>query len=238
MQRSLQTAQRAFLTGTGSSTYEIDAIEAEVLAKYRTLTDHVRGIKSRPESSSPQNAPHVGRVDRRIKRAINGFQQQQSLYRGEVQDQQRRQYLIVNPSATDAELRDITEATQIFQQALLSTDRRGQSQSALQHVQERHNAIQHLEKSLIELSQLFQELDVITIQQGHAIQAVEIHTDDTQNNVLEANVQLDGAIDRARAARKKKWICFGIVVAIIIVIIIIVLVILNALHLLTPKNNS
>ncbi|TKX18376.1 syntaxin-like protein 3 [Elsinoe australis] len=224
--QTLQRAQRGFVNGNGASNREIDAMGAEIMGTYRALADRVKRIKSKPEAGNPQNAPQVGNLDRRIKKAINSFQQQESAFRKEVQEQQRRQYLIVKPDATEAELREVSEAggdTQIFQQALLSADRRGQSQSTLRSVQQRHDAIQQIERTMIELAQLFQDLDAIVVQQDPMIQNVEKHAEDTQQHMVEANVQLEQATVKARAARKKKWICLGICVAIVIVIAIIVL---------------
>ncbi|KAF4553106.1 Syntaxin-like protein 5 [Elsinoe fawcettii] len=206
--QTLQRGQRGFVNGNGASNREIDAMGAEIM-----------------EAGNPQNAPQVGNLDRRIKKAINAFQQQESAFRKEVQEQQKRQYLIVNPNATEQELREVSEAggdTQIFQQALLSADRRGQSQSTLRSVQQRHDAIQNIERTMIELAQLFQDLDAIVVQQDPMIQNVEKHAEDTQQHMVEANVQLEQATTKARAARKKKWICLGICVAIIIIVAIIV----------------
>ncbi|GAM88440.1 hypothetical protein ANO11243_064730 [Dothideomycetidae sp. 11243] len=225
--QTLQRAQRGFVTGTGASNREIDAMGADIMGTYRVLADRVKRIKSRPEAGNPQNAPQVGNLDRRIKKAINAFQQQESAFRKEVQEQQKRQYLIVNPNATDAELREVTEAggdTQIFQQALMSADRRGQAQSTLRNVQQRHDAIQQIERTMMELAQLFQDLDAIVVEQDPMIQNVEKHAEDTQQHMVEANVQLEQATVKARAARRKKWICLGIVVVIIIIVLIIIFV--------------
>ncbi|KAF2151932.1 t-SNARE [Myriangium duriaei CBS 260.36] len=238
--QTLQRSQRGFVNGTGASNREIDAMGADIMGTYRSLADRVKRIKSRPEAGNPQNAPQVGNLDRRIKKAINAFQQQESAFRKEVQEQQKRQYLIVNPNATEAELREVTEAggdTQIFQQALMSADRRGQAQSTLRNVQQRHDAIQQIERTMMELAQLFQDLDAIVVQQDPMIQNVEKQAEDTHQHMVEANVQLEQATVSARAARKKKWICLGIVVLIILIIVIIV-VIYGATHGWFNKSNN
>jgi len=181
----------------------------------------------RPEARSATNAPQVNALDRRIKKAINAFQQQESSFRHEVQEQQKRQYLIVNPNATEAELREVSEAggdVQIFQQALMSADRRGQAQSTLANVRQRHDAIQQIERTMMELAEMFQDLDRMVIEQEPMIQHAEKQADDTRVHMESANVELGGAVDKARSARRKKWMCLGICLAILIVIIIVVLV--------------
>lgn len=222
----LQRLQRQFTSGTGVSNREIDSLSADIMTGYRGLTDRVRRIKSQPDAGSPRNKPQVEALDRRIRKAINTYQQTESQFRKEVQEQQRRQYLIVNPDATEAEIREATESgqdTQIFQQALLNADRRGQAQSALRNVQQRRDAIQQIERQLIELQQLFQDLDQAIVEQEPALQNIEQKAMDTSTHLEAGNIEVSKAIVSAKGARKKKWICLGICVAIIVVIIIIIL---------------
>lgn len=224
---SLQRSQRQFITSSGGSSKEVDSLSADIMSGYRGLADRVKRIKSRPESQDGRNKPQVDALDRRIRKAINSYQQVESQFRKDVQEQQRRQFLIVRPDATEDEIREATSEgadTQIFQQALMNSDRRGQAQSALSNVRERHAAIQQIERTMLELQQLFQDLDSVVVQQDTMVQNVESKAMDTSDNLEQGNVQVDRAITSARAARKKKWICFGICVAIILVIVIIVII--------------
>ncbi|KAI7180770.1 hypothetical protein KC331_g5951 [Hortaea werneckii] len=194
---------------------------------FRGLADRVRRIKGQPDASNPRNQAQVEALDRRIRRSINAFQQTESQFRREVQEQQRRQYLIVRPDATEQELQEATEAggdQQIFQQALLNADRRGQAQSALRNVRERHDAIIKIERSMMELNQLLQDLDAIVVQQEPLVENIESKAEETNTHLEAGNVHVEKAVTSARAARKKKWICLGIVVAVIVVIVIIVLI--------------
>lgn len=208
----LQRSQRGFISGTGSNK-EIDSMSADIMSGYRGLADRVRRIKSQPDAGSPRNRPQVDALDRRIRKAINTFQQQESAFRKEVQEQQRRQYLIVRPEASEAEIREATMDggdTQIFQQALLNGDRRGQAQSTLRNVQQRHDAIQQIERTMMELQQLFQDLDTLVVQQEPMVENIEQKAEETNQHLEAGNVHVDKAIVSARAARKKKWICLGI----------------------------
>lgn len=224
---TLQRSQRQFISSSGDSSKEVDALSADIMSGYRGLADRVKRIKSRPESQDPRNKPQVDALDRRIRKAINSYQQVESQFRKDVQEQQRRQFLIVRPDATEQEIQEATADgadTQIFQQALMNSDRRGQAQSALSNVRQRHAAIQQIERTMLELQQLFQDLDAIVVEQEPMVQNVEQKAMDTNENLEQGNVQVDRAIVSARAARKKKWICLGICVAIILVIVIIILI--------------
>ena len=94
---------------------------------------------------------------------------------------------------------------------LLSQNRRGQSQSALRAVQGRHEAIQKIERQMIELAQLFQDMEAAVVTQEPAIENIEDKTENTVVNLNQGNKHLDGAVVKARSARRKKWICFWIV---------------------------
>lgn len=210
----LQRLQRGFTSGTGATNSQIDSMSADIMTGYRGLADRVKRIKSQPEAGQPRNKAQVEALDRRIRKAINTYQQTESSFRKEVQEQQRRQYLIVRPDATESEIREATEDggdTQIFQQALLNADRRGQAQSTLRNVQQRHDAILQIEKTMMELQQLFQDLDAIVVQQEPLVQNIEQKAEETNTHLEAGNVHVDKAVTSARAARKKKWICLGII---------------------------
>jgi len=85
-------------------------------------------------------------------------------------------------------------------------------------VRARHNDIQKIEKSLIELQQLMEDLATAIVLQDEPIRQTEQHTANVQKDTEAGNVQLDKGIASARRARKLKWWCFFIVLAIIIIL--------------------
>lgn len=93
----------------------------------------------------------------------------------------------------------------------MSSDRRGQAQSALGAVRARHDAIQNIEKTMIELAQLFQDLDAIVVQQDPAVQVIEDRAGEAHGNVVKANEEIAQANNKARSRRRKKWWCLLIV---------------------------
>jgi syntaxin 1B/2/3 len=205
---------------------ELDNASADILGAYRNLAARMKKIKSKPESGSPRNAPQVGRIDRRLKSSLTEFQRIESEFRAQMREQQARQYRIVNPAATEDEVREAVDdpSVQVFQQALINADRRGQSQSALSAVRTRHAAIQRVEQTMMELAELFQDLDTLVQQQEVQVQEIEEKGNDVQQNIVQANQQLDTGIKSARNARRLKWIVFWIIVLVIVIIIAVVVV--------------
>ena len=63
---------------------------------------------------------------------------------------------------------------------------------------------------MVELAQLFQDLDAAVIEQEPAVMDIEQKGEETVTNLGKGNENLDQAVVKARAARKKKWICLGI----------------------------
>ncbi|KAL9001901.1 MAG: hypothetical protein Q9188_005141 [Gyalolechia gomerana] len=207
---------------------ELDGLSSETMTLYRNFGHRLKIIKGMKESGDPRNSPQVGRVDRKLKTAINEYQQVDSDFRKKLSAQMERQYRIVRPDASDAEVREAVEDTsnnQVFSQALMQSNRRGQAQSALRAVQGRHEAIQKIERQMTELAQLFQDVDAAIVEQEAPVQKIEEQAAATQENVMGGNKHLDGAIVKARAIRRKKWIMLGIAIVIIAIIVVILAVI-------------
>lgn len=99
---------------------EITNLSTQIMTGYRALVSRVKNIKSKPESGNPRNAPQVGKVDRRLKATINKYQNLEADFRRDSQQAAERQYRIVKPDATDAEVRAAVEDPDapIFQQAV------------------------------------------------------------------------------------------------------------------------
>ncbi|EHY52411.1 hypothetical protein HRR83_009254 [Exophiala dermatitidis] len=231
----LRGLQSRYLADTNTSAQsplriEVDRTGENIMTKYRGLVSRVKNIKQQPESGNPRNAPQVGKVDRRLKTAINQYQQVEREFRKASQEQMARQYRIVRPDASDAEVREAVEDPnnqQIFSSALIQSDRRGEAQTVARNVSQRHEDIQKIERQMIELAQLFQDLEALVVQQEPAVTQIEQRGEEVTEHVAKANTELEGAVVKARAARRKKWICLGIVLLIIIIIIVVVVVVVE-----------
>jgi syntaxin 1B/2/3 len=100
---------------------ELDALTSETMTLYRNFAKRLQMIKSQKASGEPRNAPTVGRIDRKLKNAINQYQQAESEFRRAVSAQMERQYRIVRPDASEQEVREAVEDTsnnQVFSQAV------------------------------------------------------------------------------------------------------------------------
>ncbi|QUC21235.1 uncharacterized protein UV8b_05478 [Ustilaginoidea virens] len=235
-QRSLDDADTS---SASAANRQLDSLSTDTMALYRDLTERVRTLKSKPPQQVAQYRGQVDRIDRRLKSAIQQYQQIESQFRKRTQEQMKRQYRIVRPDATEKEVQAVAEDTsnnQVFAQAMMQSDRQGRARAALSAVQDRHAALVKIEQQMVELSQLFQDMDTLVVQQEAAIVQIEQKGEEVVDNLDKGNEEIGIAVNTARKTRKKKWICLGICVAILLVIVIIVLIYVFVIR--RPSDNG
>jgi hypothetical protein len=64
---------------------------------------------------------------------------------------------------------------------------------------------------MIQLAELFQDLEAQVIIQEPAVTQIEQKGEEVNDNVGKANVEIDGAIAKARSRNRKKWWCLLII---------------------------
>jgi syntaxin 1B/2/3 len=78
--------------------------------------------------------------------------------------------------------------------------------------------------TMLVLRQLFQDLDITVSGQEPVVLSGEYNALNTHENLEHGNLQTDRAVDSARTARKRKWMCLGIRVVSVLMIAIIIVV--------------
>lgn len=100
---------------------ELDILSADTKTLFLDSVARLKRIKQQREAGDPRNVAQVGKVDRKLKSAINQYQQVESEYRRNLQEQMERQYRIIQPQATDAEVKEACQNSsnqQMFRQAV------------------------------------------------------------------------------------------------------------------------
>jgi len=161
--------------------------------------------------------------------AIQNYQSVEQQFSSKYKQRMERQYKIVKPDATPEEIRAVVNddsGGQIFSQALVQS-RLTDSRAAYREVQARHEDIKRIERTIGELAQLFNDMSILVEQQEETINAIET-TAATVEKDTETGLGYTGkAVDSARAARKKRWICFIIFLVLLIVVAIVVAVVVK-----------
>jgi len=157
--------------------------------------------------------------------AIQHYQTVEQQYRTKYKQRMERQFKIVKPDATPEEVRAVVNdesGGQIFSQALLNSNRYGESRAAYREVQERHEDIKRIEKTLGELAQLFNDMSILVEQQDETIMNIETTANNVVNDTEAGLGYTERAVVSARAARKKRWICFIICLIVLIIVGVVV----------------
>ncbi|CDS12869.1 hypothetical protein LRAMOSA05053 [Lichtheimia ramosa] len=162
---------------------------------------------------------------KRFLETIQRYQDVERLYDQKYRQRVERQIRIVKPNATQEEVDrfiDSDDSPQVFAQSLMHATRTNQARAVLSEVQTRHDDIKHIEKTILELHQLFSDMQMMVEQQGETLTNVEQHAENTVGDLKQGNTFLTKAIASARATRHKKWCCLVLVIIICVVIAILV----------------
>jgi len=169
----------------------------------------------------------IGLVKSKFIEAIQHYQTVEKEFRQKYKQRVERQLRIVKPDATSEEISAASVAdTQIFQQALMSSNRYGESRAAFREAQERNEDIKRIEKTITELAQLFNDMSILVEQQDETIHIIEDQAEAAQRDLETGVKHTEKAVDSARAARKKRLICFIICLIILLVVAAIVAVVI------------
>lgn len=192
---------------------ELDQISAFTMAQFEACIKGIARIKRMPDSGSSRNGPQIKRVQRKLKDEMALYKTKESQFNNTVRDQMRREYRIVNANATQAEVEQAVpnaEPQQMFQQALMQSNRQGQANTTLNAVRQRNEAIKKIEQDIIQIAQMFQEMEEMVVQQEAAVVQIEQKGEEVVDNMDKGNVELDTGIKSAKARNRKKWWCLGI----------------------------
>ncbi|KAJ4409269.1 hypothetical protein N0V91_002625 [Didymella pomorum] len=231
--------QRMLSSPDNRSSAELESIVSQTQIRNTQIKDEIKFLE-RDAARDPNNAfkkTQVESLKRTFKTQLEDFQREEADYSKRYREAIARQYRVINPEATEAEVQEAANADWgdegIFTQALKS-NRSGQASSVLGAVRARHNDIQRIEKTMVELATLFQQLNEQVVYQEEQTVQVENQTIQVNEDAKHANTQLDQGIKSARRARKLKWWTLFVVVLIIAIIALA----LGLYFGLRPKNNG
>lgn len=195
-------------------TRDLEDISSQTMSQHRNLIEELRKTKLMPDAGNDMNTKQIGRVQRKLKTTMNEFSAKEQQIKNAVRDQMRREYRIVNADATEEEVAAAvpdSEPQQMFQQALMTSNRQGQANTTLNAVRQRNEAIKKIERDIIEIATLFQQMEELVVQQEAAVVNIEMKGEEVVENMDKGVQQIDTAIVSARSRNRKKWYCLGIV---------------------------
>ncbi|KEI39055.1 uncharacterized protein L969DRAFT_18129 [Mixia osmundae IAM 14324] len=213
-----------------------EALEKQLSANISEIdTLHSRILNATDDNASAQAHAQLQDVSRQTTSLTNNIKVRIQRLNDETNrmppggDQNTRRTQIVKPDATQEEvnaaLSDPSAQSQIFSQALVNSNRYGDARAAYKETQTRNEDIKQIERTIGELAQLFNEMAMMIEQQDEQVKAVEVQAAGVETDMQNAGQQIHKGKLSAIAARKKRWICF-----IILLIILIIVAIVLAVH--------
>jgi syntaxin 1B/2/3 len=220
------THQRTLSSPESGSSQQLEAVVSQTQVLNTQIKDQIKFLEAdavRSKDNQVKNT-QINQLKTSFSKQLQEFRQEEASYERRYREQIARQYRIVNPEATEAEVQEAADANWgdegVFQTALKS-NRSATANTVLGAVRARHNDIQKIERTIIELNQLMEDLATTVILQDEPIQQAEVHTENVKKDTEAGNVQLDKGITSARRARKLKWWCLGICVAVVIILALV-----------------
>jgi len=205
----------------------LEELVSETSALSTTLKRRIQSLERQGGSAREAQIKkqQTALVKSKFVEAIQSYQQVEQQYRQKYKHRMERQFKIVKPDATPEEVRavvDDSQGGQIFSQALMNSNRYGESRAAYREVQERHEDIKRIERTIAELAQLFNDMSILVEQQDETINIIEAQASEVEKDVETGLGYTEKAVTSARSARKKRWICFFIFLIILIIVGVVV----------------
>lgn len=215
--------QRMLASPDSNASAQLENVVTQTQIQNTGIKDEIKFLE-KDAARSPDSTfkgTQIANLKRTFKKQLEDYQKEEQDYERRYRDAIARQFRIVNPEATEAEVNEAANANWgdegVFQTALKS-NRSGQASSVLGVVRARHNDIVQIEKTLGELALLFEQLNEAVVYQEEAVTQTENQTARVKDDTENANTQLDKGIASARRARKLKWWTLLTVLAIIIIL--------------------
>ncbi|OZJ05894.1 hypothetical protein BZG36_00892 [Bifiguratus adelaidae] len=201
---------------------ETQKMNQNVKKRIKALELQNARMKNSPDH--PMRLTQIGQLKDRFLDTIRRFQNVERDFRKRYRAQIERQILMVNKDATQEDIEQALDSDnpQIFAQSLMNAQRSGQARAVLHEVQTRHDDIKKIEKTILELHQLFMDMQTLVETQGEVIDKIEDMAEATVVNIDEGNKQVDQAVASSKSTRKKKWLCFWLVIIIVIALAFVI----------------
>jgi len=175
----------------------------------------------------------VAGLRKKLRDSMESFSSLRSRVAAEYRDTVARRYFTVTGAQPDEATLDALaesgEGERFLQRAIAEQGQgRGEVLGVVAEIQERHGAVAGLERSLLELQQVFNDMAVLVAAQGEQL-------DDIEGNVGRARSFVDRGREQLQVARKhqkstRKWTFIAILVLLVIILVIVLPIVLKGVN--------
>ncbi|XP_039292791.1 syntaxin isoform X7 [Nilaparvata lugens] len=159
-------------------------------------------------------------INRQYLNAMQQYQDALVAYKDKTETMIKKQLTIANHKLTNEELEELFDKqdTSVFVENYIQKTM--EARQNLQDIRDRHQELMNLEKSIIELHEMFGDVAILVENQGEMIDRVESYVGNGVELVKKGQIELTEAERSQKRARKKKMmliICLLSVLAIFII---------------------
>ena len=230
----------------GKALHQADALRAHrgrVNADIVAVLRRARGIRGRLESLDRANAAQrrlsagcregtpldrtrtavTAGLRKKLKDLMLDFQALRQRMMSEYKETVERRYYTLTGEVPEEEVieRIISDGRgEELLGAAVAEHGKGAVLAAVHEIQDRHDAAREVERSLLELHQVFLDMAVMVETQGEKLDDIESHVANASHYVQGGNKELGKAREYQRSSRK--WLCIGIIILLLLVLLVIV----------------
>ncbi|XP_011034432.1 PREDICTED: syntaxin-related protein KNOLLE-like [Populus euphratica] len=161
---------------------------------------------------------------KKLKELMMDFQGLRQKMMTEYKDTVGRRYFTVTGEYPDEEVIDkiISDGSggEEFLKRAIQEHGKGKVLETVVEIQDRHDAAKEIEKSLLELHQVFLDMAVMVEAQGEQMDDIEHHVLNASHYVKDGTKELKSAKGYQKSSRK--WMCIGIILLLILILVIVI----------------
>lgn len=208
-------------------TQETSRLTNSIKLRIKNLSELVDRMPLVPGQEGEKNARRmqVAALKQKFMTLIQEYREVERNSREKYRQRMERQYKIVKPDATQEEIKyamDNDQGSQVFASALTQSTRYADARTAYREVQERHEDIKRIAATMQELQELFNDMAMLVERQDEQIQTIEATANNVETTMEAGHKEVDKAVVSAKKARRKRWICFWVLVILVIAIVLAV----------------
>ncbi|PHT45282.1 Syntaxin-related protein KNOLLE [Capsicum baccatum] len=163
---------------------------------------------------------------KKLKELMMDFQGLRQRMMSEYKETVGRRYFTVTGEQPDEEVIDKIissgngQGGEEFLSRAIQEHGRGKVLETVVEIQDRHDAAKEIEKSLLELHQIFLDMAVMVEAQGEKMDDIEHHVVNAAQYVNDGTKNLKTAKEYQKSSRK--WMCIGIIILLILILVVII----------------
>ncbi|GJW15738.1 syntaxin-124-like protein [Tanacetum coccineum] len=201
----------------------VKVIKGKLVSLDKSNVEHRKVPRCGPGSSADRTRSSVvSGLGKKLKTMMDDFQALRTRMNEEYKEiVRRRHFTITGEKANDELIENLISSGEgeDFLQKAIQDQGRGQIMDTISEIQERHDAVKDIEKNLIELHQIFLDMEALVEAQGQQLNDIESHVVHASSFVHRGTEQLVEAWEYKKSSRK----CTCIAIALILVLIIVAL---------------